>query len=136
VTTIDHSDIRGLVTAGPEFVGGCLGLAAGIGSTFDGGRPGPYRIARGFPFSRVLWRDLLECVRWYSDCSFSQGFVKTEQRSVCVGCQDVTRRIRVPHLCSTSGCEVQGLPLRTRVLRIASSFRMHAVMTTLNGLPA
>ena len=48
----------------------------------------------------------------------------------------VTGRIRVPHLCSTEGCGVQGVPLRTRVLRMMSSFRMQAVMTTLNGLPA
>lgn len=29
VATVDQPDIRGLDTAGPDFVGGCLGLAAG-----------------------------------------------------------------------------------------------------------
>ena len=30
ITTVDHSDIRGLVTAGQVSVGGCLGLQAGV----------------------------------------------------------------------------------------------------------
>ena len=30
MTTVDHSDIRGLVTAGQVSVGGCLGLLAGV----------------------------------------------------------------------------------------------------------
>jgi len=50
VTTIDHSDIRGLVTAWPDSVGGCLRLPAGVGPVPGGEQPDPSGTQRGFPF--------------------------------------------------------------------------------------
>ncbi len=45
-------------------------------------------------------------------------------------------RGRVPHLCSTKAFGCHGWALRTIVFRMVSNFRMHAVITTLNGFPA
>jgi hypothetical protein len=83
--------------------------------------------ARVLPFQSRLFRP--------PGCTGGGVQLVGSQRSVCVGFQGVTRSIRIPHLCSTSGCEVHGFPLRTRVLSMVSSFRMQAVITTLNGLP-